>query len=148
MCALHCTVDCMDELAYIVLESWFDEAFGLFHVDILLCQTIQVCSNEVDPPKFQAVLCGNSGCHPDGFQSSYPSPYFVIVDSELLGVPLSNKSHLVLDPIPLSVPLDIIYPHGVHNIHPIGGLYQVPDMFLLQCLHFGSHRDHPPFWVA
>ena len=44
----------------------------------------------------------------------------VVVDTELLGVSLSNKPCLVFDSIPFPVPLDVVDPHGVHDVRTRG----------------------------
>src|SRR6266571_9189917 len=99
MGALHCPVDRMDELADMVLFSWFGKSFWLPHVDVLLCQAVEISSDKVDPPEFEIIFSGNSGSHPNRFESGHSSPSLIVVDTVLLRILLSNKPRFVLDPI-------------------------------------------------
>ena len=42
---LHCSIDCVDKCAYVILVSRFNKAFRLFHINIFLHQAVQVCPN-------------------------------------------------------------------------------------------------------
>src|SRR5258705_1928841 len=110
MRTLHRPVDCVYEFTNMVFKSRLDKTFGLFHVDILLGKTIEICSNEVDLPEFKIEFSSNSSSDPYRLESSYASPCLIIINLELLGISLSYQPRLILDSVPFTIPLYIVDP--------------------------------------
>jgi hypothetical protein len=80
-------------------------------------------------PQFQVVFCGNSSGHPNGFKLGYSCPCLIIVNPKLLSISLSDYPGLIFDPISFTIPLNVVYPHGVHYVRSRRRLNQVPRVF-------------------
>ncbi len=74
-------------------------------------------------------------------------PSLVVVDPKLPSVTFSNQPCLVSNLVSITVPFDIIYPHGVHHVYLWSCWHQVPDMFLDMHIVFGVHHCVPLVWI-